>query len=165
MNEELNQKIEPSFKIFPTYSSSIVKMDNSYDPRLVIGILQGDKDLKGFSDYNLENKTRVLRNMDGLLANQVANTSMEEIAFYFNDISKKANANNAEINLLSEKFANHKTQQAAKIKSKPMPSPQPGNGLSKKALEEQENKVKHEIAQKKSFKNTPFPNPFKVPNT
>jgi hypothetical protein len=150
----------PTFKIFPTYTSSIIKMDNSYDPRFTLGLLQGDKDIVGLDNFNLENKMRVLTSMDELLANQIPNLTSDQVSFHFSTLANRLNSNANEIIQLSTKFSQHKAKQTEKLKNKltpgmPMPTPS-DTGLNKKQKDELERKAKHELAQKKSYQNTPF---------
>lgn len=160
MNENAAPDSKPIFKLLPTNSSSINMMDDYFDPRLVIGIIQGTRDLKDYNDFNTENKMRVLKNMKTILADQKVDVTVERIAVHFENLVKTSQANIADFVILNDQYNNHRNSQAQKIKNKPMPTLTPGSGggPSKREIEEQENRLKHE----KSYKNSMTP--FKVPN-
>lgn len=160
------QETKPSvFKVYPTYTSVINKMDRFLDPRIALGIIQGNEDLKRFQDFSYVHKMRVLTNIDNILKDEVEHIDVPQVAYYFAEQSKKDDFIFGNISLLGEQYTSHMTRKVEKIKNKPKPMPMPGDsGMSKKQKEELENKQKHEMAHKNSLsKMTPFkiPNPMK----
>lgn len=129
-----------SFILYPTLTSSINVMDHSYHPRLTLGAMTGDKDLKEYMDYNIENRTRVLLSMDDLLAKEISEVSFEQIAEHFSTNTKKIENLNNNVIQLTGLFANHRNRQAEKMKLKmspslkPMPMPMPSVGNTDEEL-------------------------------
>lgn len=162
MNDSENVISRNSYKLFPTCTSAINKMDVSFDPRLALGIIQGNNDLKNLGNFSYEHRLRVLTSLDTILSNEVEHINFEQAAFYFNEKTKANEELNNNLGVLSSQYSAHITSKAEKIKnkSKPMPSPS-DNSLSPKKKEELENAQKHEIAHKNSLKNI---TPFKIPN-
>jgi hypothetical protein len=142
-----------SFILYPTLTSSINLMDNTYHPKLTLGAMSGDTDLKQYMDYNIENRTRVLLEMDNLLLKDFNDVSFEQVAEHFSSKTKKTVDVNENIIQLTSLFANHRSKQAEKIKLKMSPSlkpmPMPGAG-----------KPDEDIKKKKLL----TLNPFKIPN-
>jgi hypothetical protein len=137
-------------------------MHVSFDPRLALGIIQGNNDLKNLSEYSYEHRIRVLTSIDSILSNEVEHINVEQAAFYFSEKAKSNPELSVNLGMLSNQYSAHMISKTEKIKnkSKPMPSPS-DNSLSPKKKEELENKQKHEIAHKNSLKNI---TPFKIPN-
>jgi hypothetical protein len=162
MNDSENAISGKSYKILPTCTSSINLMNVSFDPRLVLGIIQGNSDLKNLSEFSYAHKLRILTSIDSILKNEVEHINFEQAAFYFSEKTKVNQQLNDDLNILSNQYSAHISSKAEKIKnkSKPMPSPSDGS-LSPKKKEDLENAQKHEIAHKNSLKNI---TPFKIPN-
>jgi len=162
--QEVKQSV---FKVYPTYTSVINKMDRFLDPRIALGIIQGNEDLKRFQDFSYTHKMRVLTNIDNILKDEVEHIDVPQVAYYFAEQSKKDELMFGNISLLGQQYTSHMSRKVEKIKSKPKPTlmPTPGDsGMSQKQKEELERKQKHEIAHKSSLsKMTPFkiPNPMK----
>lgn len=156
------EKSQLQFMLAPTYTSNINKMGTPYDPRVVLGIIQGNDDLKNINEYNYENKLRVLTSIDTILQNEIENISVEQVAFYFSEKIKGTDIDPNDIQLLSLQYEAHLASKTEKIKQKPKPMPSPSDSsLSPKQREELENKQKHELAQRKSLQMTPF----RIPKT
>lgn len=162
MNDSENVISRNSYKLFPTCTSSINIMGVSLDPRLALGIIQGNTDLKNLSDFSYEHRLRVLNSMDTILKNEVEHINVEQVAFYFSEKTKANEELNADLGILSNQYSSHMTSKAEKIKNKAKPMPSPSdNSLSPKKKEELENAQKHEISHRNSLKNI---TPFKIPN-
>lgn len=162
MNDSENVISRNSYKLFPTCTSSINIMGVSLDPRLALGIIQGNSDLKNLSDFSYEHRLRVLNSMDTILKNEVEHINVEQVAFYFSEKTKANEELNADLGILSNQYSSHMTSKAEKIKNKAKPMPSPSdNSLSPKKKEELENAQKHEISHRNSLKNI---TPFKIPN-
>lgn len=162
MSENESAISRNSYKLFPTYTSAINIMDVSLDPRLALGIIQGNNDLKNLSNYSYEHRLRVLTSMDSILKGEVEHINFDQAAFYFSEKTKNNPELNSELGILSNQYAAHMTSKTEKIKNKAKPMPTPSdNSLSPKKKEELENAQKHEIAHKNSLKNM---TPFKIPN-
>jgi hypothetical protein len=162
MNDSESVISRNSYKLFPTCTSTINTMHVSFDPRLALGIIQGNNDLKNLSEYSYEHRIRVLTSIDSILSNEVEHINVEQAAFYFSEKAKSNPELSVNLGMLSNQYSAHMISKTEKIKnkSKPMPSPS-DNSLSPKKKEELENKQKHEIAHKNSLKNI---TPFKIPN-
>jgi len=164
MNANAENKQDNIFRIVPTCTSTINRMDVTYDPRLALGIIQGNSDLKNLDDYNYVNKIRVLKSIDTILKDEVEHIGFDQVAFYFAEKVKNKEDFKDNIALIGSQYSAHLANKTEKIKnkSKPMPSPSDGSPSPKKK-EELENQQKHELAQKKSLQMTPFkiPNPMK----
>lgn len=162
---EPNEKISSVFKVYPTYTSVINKMDTLLDPRIVLGKIQGNKELKGLDDYSYSYKMSVLMNMDNILKNEIEHIDFPQVAYYFSEQTKNNELLAINISQLSSQYSSHMNKKVERIKNKPKPMPMPGdNGMSLKQKEELENKMKHEVSHKNSLsKMTPFkiPNPMK----
>lgn len=162
MNESENVISRNSYKLFPTYTSSINIMDVSLDPRLALGIIQGNNDLKNLSEFSYEHRLRVLTSIDTILKNEVEHINVEQAAFYFSEKAKPNQELQSDLGILSNQYSAHMSSKTEKIKNKAKPMPSPSdNSLSPKKKEELENAQKHEIAHKNSLKNI---TPFKIPN-
>ncbi len=159
-------KKENRYKVYPTYTSSINKMDTFLDPRLVLGIIQGNTDLKKLSDVSYTHRMNILKNIDDILKDEVEHIDFPQVSYYFSE-QHKANPELAfSLEQLNSQYSSHMTNKVEKIKNKSKPMPSPGDSsLSPKQKEELENKRKHEISHKQSLssKMTPFkiPNPMK----
>lgn len=153
--------IQNSYILYPTLTSSVNIMDNYYNPKLTLGILSGNEDLKNFPEYNAENRARVLLNMSSLLDKEIGEITFEEIAAHFNSNTKKIEDINSRINHLSSLFAVHRSKQSDKIKLKLSPSPSPS--LNKKMIPTpmDNSGFKNEESEKEKNK-IKLSNPFKV---
>lgn len=146
--ETTNEQIK-SYVLFPTLTSSINIMDFSYHPKLEIGVMTGDKDLKGVFNYNIENRNRVLLSMDELLKKDLEVVTFEQVSAHFSDKTLKLNDIHEDIISLNNLFTNHRNRQKEKNKLKmaPMPSPKP-------SIDKEEEKKKNLLKM----------NPFVIPS-
>lgn len=162
MNDSESGISRNSYKLFPTCTSTINIMHVSFDPRMALGIIQGNTDLKNLGEYSYEHRIRVLTSLDTILQNEVEHINVDQAAYYFSEKAKSNPELNADLGILSNQYSAHMTSKTEKIKNKAKPMPSPSDSsMSPKKKEELENAQKHEIAHKNSLKNI---TPFKIPN-
>lgn len=134
-----------SYILLPTLTSSINIMDFLYHPKIAIGVMTGDKDFKGITNYNLENRTRVLLDIEEIIKKDLSPVSFEEVAVHFSDQTIKTKEVHNDIINLNNVFTNHRNRQKDKHKLKMSPMPTPNQ---KPDIEEEK--------KKNLLKNNPF---------